>query len=67
MAVLRGVRNMPKTVVRENESIEDALKRFKREVSKAGNLASARKKEYYIKPNEQRKIKQRANRKKNKR
>ena len=26
---------MPKTVVRENENIEDALKRFKRDVSRS--------------------------------
>ena len=30
---------MPKTVVRENESLDDALRRFKRQVSKAGTLA----------------------------
>ena len=36
---------MAKTVVRENESIEDALRRFKRDVSRAGTLAEARKRE----------------------
>ncbi|MGB0203317.1 MAG: 30S ribosomal protein S21 [Acholeplasmataceae bacterium] len=56
---------MAKTVVRENESIEDALKRFKRDVSKSGTLAEARKREFYIKPSVDRKMKQRANAKKN--
>ena len=34
---------MTKTVVRDNETIEDALKRFKRDVSRSGTLAEARK------------------------
>ncbi len=46
---------MPKTIVREKESIEDALRRFKRDVSKSGNLQEARKREFYVKPSVQRK------------
>ncbi|MEC4558946.1 MAG: 30S ribosomal protein S21 ['Conium maculatum' witches'-broom phytoplasma] len=46
---------MPKTIVREEENIDDALRRFKRDVSKSGNLAQARKKEYYVKPSVERK------------
>ncbi|HLR39248.1 MAG TPA: 30S ribosomal protein S21, partial [Jeotgalicoccus sp.] len=38
---------MSKTVVRKNESIEDALRRFKRTVSKNGTIAEARKREFY--------------------
>ncbi len=58
---------MAKTVVKENESIEDALRRFKRDVSRSGTLAQARKKEYYEKPSVTRKLKARANKaKKNK-
>lgn len=53
---------MAKTVVRENESLEDALRRFKRDVSKSGTLAIARKKEYYVKPSVDRKMRQKANR-----
>ena len=49
---------MAKTVVRENESIEDALRRFKRDVSRSGTLAEARKREYYVKPSISKKIKQ---------
>ncbi|WP_017192851.1 30S ribosomal protein S21 [Italian clover phyllody phytoplasma] len=46
---------MPKTIVHEEENIDDALRRFKRDVSKSGNLAQARKKEYYVKPSVERK------------
>lgn len=51
---------MPKTVVRENESIEDTLKRFKRDVSRSGTLQEARKREHYLKPSDIRKMKKRA-------
>ncbi|HEY8445097.1 MAG TPA: 30S ribosomal protein S21 [Bacilli bacterium] len=54
---------MPKTVVRDNETIEDALKRFKRDVSRSGTLAEARKREHYLKPSDVRKMKKRAARK----
>ncbi|HHT82594.1 MAG TPA: 30S ribosomal protein S21 [Acholeplasmataceae bacterium] len=53
---------MSKTVVREKETLEDALRRFKRDVSKSGTLAEARKREYYVKPSVDRKMKQKANR-----
>jgi small subunit ribosomal protein S21 len=51
---------MPKTVVRDNETIEDALKRFKRDVSRSGTLAEARKREHFLKPSDVRKMKKRA-------
>jgi small subunit ribosomal protein S21 len=54
------VKAMAKTVVRENESIEDVLRRFKRDVSRAGTLAQARKKEYYEKPSVTKKLKAKA-------
>ena len=47
---------MPKTVDRENESFDDALRRFKREVSRSGTLAEVRKREYYLKPSVTRKM-----------
>lgn len=53
----KGVKIMPKTVVRENESIDDALRRFKRQVNKAGTLTEARKREFYLKPGLKRKMK----------
>jgi len=55
---------MAKTVVRNNESLEDALKRFKRDISRSGTLAEARKREYYVKPSVSKKIKQRQNKNK---
>jgi len=55
---------MPKTVVRDNESIEDALRRFKRDVSRSGTLAEARKRKHYLKPSVAKKEKMKANRKK---
>ena len=53
----KGVNKMPKTVVRENESIDDALRRFKRQVNKAGTLQEARKRDFYLKPGMKRKLK----------
>lgn len=55
---------MPKTVVKSNENLEDALRRFKRDVSRSGTLQEVRKREYYIKPSVSRKLKQKANKKK---
>lgn len=56
---------MPNTTrVRKNESIEDALRRFKRSVSKSGRLSEYRKREYYEKPSVRRKRKSEAARRK---
>ncbi|MDD2259689.1 MAG: 30S ribosomal protein S21 [Acholeplasmataceae bacterium] len=57
---------MPKIVVKESESLEDALRRFKRDVSKSGTLQEARKREYYVKPSVDRKMKRQAARGKKK-
>ncbi len=51
------------TRVRKNESIENALRRFKRNVSKSGTLQEYRKREYYEKPSVRRKLKSEAARK----
>ena len=48
---------MPKTVVRENETLDEALRRFKRQVNKSGVLQEARKREFYLKPGLKRKLK----------
>ena len=48
---------MPKTIVREKESLDDALRRFKREVSRSGTLMEVRKREYYQQPSVTRKLK----------
>lgn len=54
---------MSKTVVRKNESLEDALRRFKRAVSKNGTIQEVRKREFYEKPRVRRKKKSEAARK----
>ena len=54
---------MPKVVLKENEVLDDALKRFKRQVSRNGTLAEARKREFYVKPGVRRKLKSEAARK----
>ena len=54
---------MPKVVVKENEVLDDALRRFKRQVSRNGTLAEARKREFYVKPGVRRKLKSEAARK----
>jgi small subunit ribosomal protein S21 len=54
--------------VKENESLDSALKRFKRSCAKAGVLSDLRKKEYYQSPSVKRRKKSEAARKnKNKR
>ncbi|WP_139822790.1 30S ribosomal protein S21 [Tuberibacillus sp. Marseille-P3662] len=45
------------TKVRKNESIEDALRRFKKSVNKSGTMAEVRKRKHYEKPSERRKKK----------
>ena len=43
-------RNMAQVIVRENESLESALKRFKRSCARDGVMAEVRKREHYEKP-----------------
>lgn len=62
---MKGVEKMPKTTVRENETLDEALRRFKRQVNKAGTLQEARKREYYVKPGVKRRLKEEAARRKN--
>ena len=46
------------TVTRKDgESLEDTLKRFRREVARVGTLREARKREHYEKPSDAKKIK----------
>ena len=63
---LEEVNSMSKIVVRKNESLDDALRRFKRSVTKAGTLQEARKREHYEKPSVKRKRKSEAARKRKK-
>ncbi len=55
---------MSRVVIKENEDLDDALRRFKRQVSRNGTLTEARKREYYVKPGVRRKMKSEAARKK---
>ena len=54
---------MPEIRVGENESIEGALRRFKKKVQKAGILSEIKKRERYEKPSIKRKRKSEAARK----
>ena len=54
---------MPEVRVRDNESIESALKRFKKKIQKAGILSEIRRRERYEKPSVKRKRKSEAARK----
>lgn len=58
-----GITMSKSTRIRKNESIENALRRFKKEVSKSGKLQEYRKREYYEKPSVRRKLKSEAARK----
>ena len=49
--------------VKENESLESALRRFKRQCARAGVLNEVRKREHYEKPSVKRKKKSEAARK----
>ncbi len=59
-----GKWNMAQVVVRENESLESALKRFKRSCARDGVMSELRKREHYEKPSVKRKKKSEAARKK---
>ena len=59
----KGVKIMPGIVIREGDSFEAALKRFKKQVEKAGVLAEVRKREAFEKPSVKRKKKDIAARK----
>ena len=54
---------MPTVKVKESESFEQAMKRFKKQVEKAGILTELRRREYFDKPSVRRKKKAAAARK----
>jgi small subunit ribosomal protein S21 len=58
-----GGKYMSEIRVKENESLDSALKRFKRQCAKAGVLAEVRKREHYEKPSVKKKKKSEAARK----
>ena len=54
---------MSEVKVKENETLDSALRRFKRQCAKAGVLAEVREREHYVKPSVRRKKKSEAARK----
>ena len=60
---IKVVRLMPEVRVGDNESIESALKRFKKKIQKAGILSEIKRRERYEKPSVKRKRKSEAARK----
>ena len=54
---------MSSVIVKENETLDTALKRFKRSCAKDGVIAEVRKREHYEKPSVKRKKKSEAARK----
>ncbi len=54
---------MSQVRIKENESLDNALRRFKRQTAKDGVIQEARKREHYEKPSVKRKKKSEAARK----
>jgi len=61
--VRREGKPVSETKVRKNESIDQALRRFKRSIARDGVLAEIRKRKHYEKPSVRRKKKSEAARK----
>lgn len=57
---------MSEVIIKDNESLDSALRRFKKNCAKAGIMQEIRKREHYEKPSVKRKKKSEAARKKNK-
>lgn len=60
---MRGGIRLTEIRVKENESLDSALRRFKRSTARSGVLAEVRKREHYEKPSVRRKKKAEAARK----
>ncbi len=58
---------MSEVRIRDNESLDNALRRFKRKCQRSGVLSEARKREHYEKPSVRRKKKSEAARKRRRR
>ena len=61
--VPEGGNSMSKVVIKDNETLDNALRRFKRDCAKAGIMGEIRKREHYDKPSVKRKKKSEAARK----
>ncbi len=62
-AYLEGGKSVSEVHVKDNESLDSALKRFKRSCAKSGVLSDLRKREYYQSPSVKRRKKSEAARK----
>ncbi len=60
---MKGVNIVSTVKVKEGESLESALRRFKRQTSREGVIQEVRKREHYEKPSVKRKLKSEAARK----
>ncbi len=60
-----GKKEMSEVRVRENETLDSALRRFKRQCAMSGIMSEVRKREHYDKPSVKRKKKAEAARRKN--
>ncbi|HHT71279.1 MAG: 30S ribosomal protein S21 [bacterium] len=58
---------MPEIRIGKNESLDNALRRFKRQCQRSGVLSEIRRREHYDKPSVKRKKKSEAARKRNRR
>ena len=63
MAVWREGESVPEIRIGKNESLDSALRRFKRQCQRSGGLSEVRKREHYEKPSVRRKKKSEAARK----
>jgi len=59
----RGLLSLAEVQVQPGESIESALKRFKKKIQKAGILSEIKRREHYVKPSVKKKRKAEAARK----
>ena len=65
--IKRGGEGMSEIRVGENESLDNALKRFKRQCARSGVLSEYRRREHYEKPSVKKKKKAEEARRKNRR
>ncbi len=63
MVLRREGKQVAETRVRKNETLDSALRRFKRDCNRAGVLAEVKKRKHYEKPSVRRKKKSEAARK----
>jgi len=60
---MKGGDVVSEIIIKDNESLDSAIKRFKRQCAKSGVLSEVRKREHYMKPSIKRKKKSEAARK----